>query len=200
MNLSLTQETENPIDAQRARSRAGYERTTRRFRKLGLLPQQLAERFPPIKREDWVTGAPACMSEPACGDCGSLFHGENSAACPQTFVTNIQAVKAALGIPAETKLQGFEPKGSSDPIPSFAFRIEYQCLVTKNWMPIADPKARANKASDLLPECQRLAKAHCGESMRFRIIRPLPGARAVHRIAARKNKRTGEIELYAWST
>ena len=88
---------------------------------------------------------------------------------------------------------------SAPPATGFAFRIEYQCLVTKNWMPIAAPSARANKASDLVDECKRLAIAHCGEKMRFRIIRPLPGARAVHRIAARKTD-AGEVETYSWSS
>lgn len=101
------------------------------------------------------------------------------------YVTNMTGVREALGIPEEA--------------PGFAFRIEYQCLVTKNWMPIAAPSARANKASDLVDECKRLAIAHCGEKMRFRIIRPTPGARAVHRIAARKND-AGEVETYSWSS
>lgn len=180
MNLSLTQETENPTDAQRARSRAGYERTARRFRKLGLLPEQLAERFPPIKREDWVTGDQKLeLSTVVCQVEAGDF--KVSGDVESTFPVDPNAYEAPTA-------------------PGFAFRIEYQCLVTKDWLPMADLKTRANKASDLLPECQRLAKEHCGENMRFRIIRPLPGARAVHRIAARKNKQTGEIELYAWST
>ena len=182
MVAQLVSKANEYFDAQREKSRRGYEKSTRRFRRLGMMPDQIAALCSP-KLE--LSNAPACMSDPKCEDCDSPFHAAGSVACP---------------VGEETPDPIPDLSGSRDLVQSHTgyipgFIVEF--WNHEKWVQVEGPNFRSAVAKDLLGPTQTEAKRNLGTRYR---IRRNDGTRAVHRIAARLNKAGTAVEFYKWST
>lgn len=137
-------------NSQQAKSRRGFEKSMRRFRRLGI--PTLAELTEQPRPEHHTTDVDLADCSPA---------------------------EAAV----VSKLQ--EP----------CFIVEWQGL-SETWYTLEGPNYRSEVAKDLIEPTQNHARLNLGTRYR---IRRNDGTRAVHRIAAREDKR-GKVEFYKWST
>lgn len=184
MVAQLVSEANEYFDAQREKSRRGYEKSTRRFRRLGMMPDQIAALCSPKLELSTVV----CQVE--AGDfkvSGDVFPVDCSEYPP---------------------LHAGADNGSREQKPAQFFLVEYfhktetgtvngHSFERGEWLVVQGPNFTAECAKDLIKVTQNEAKRNLGTRYR---IRRNDGTRAVHRIAARKHKTSGAIELFAWST